>query len=244
MYRDLPHVLSLQKQIRQRSDILPEVYMQALHRIVVINLAHRKDRWNETMRELYALGVPRQRIVRLDATKATPGYLGCAHSHLRALLLAREKRWPTVSIIEDDFKAAVGAKEMALRLEKFSAEVKEFDVLMLAHKCSSRFPFGKPRARRRWPSGRGGVVRAEGNAQTTAAYVVHERFYDALIENRIRGLNEARSCNQGGDGGRYACDQFWKSLQTTSEWFLAEPRLATQRPSYSDIEGAWRDYGV
>ena len=87
-------------------------------------------------------------------------------------------------------------------------------------------------------------MRAEGDAQTCSGYIVHERFYDALIENRIRGLKEARSCNQGGNGGRYACDQFWKPLQTTSEWFLAEPRLATQRPSHSDIEGGWRDYGT
>ena len=218
--------------------------MAAPYKVVVINLAHRTDRWKETVRELRALGIPRQRIVRLDATKDTPGYLGCAHSHLRALLLARRQRWPSVLIIEDDFKSAVSSREMALRLTKFSAEVKEFDVLMLAHHCCGIFPSGKPAESRSWDVGRGGVVRAEGDAQTCSGYIVHERFYDALIENRIRGLKEARSCNQGGNGGRYACDQFWKPLQTTSEWFLAEPRLATQRPSHSDIEGGWRDYGT
>ncbi len=221
--------------------------MSCPHRVVVINLAHRRDRWADTMRELESLGIPPGRIERLDATHISPGYIGCTHSHLRALNRARAEGWPNVLILEDDFKCTVGSRELVRRLKKFFREVPEYDVLMLGYRETYTTPqlLRGRAAVRPWKAGRGGVQRAKGTSASTGAYLVHKRFYGALISrfSAALALSKKDPMKHGKGGGRYACDQFWKPLQTRSEWFQAEPRLAIQRPSYSDIMREHVAYG-
>lgn len=199
------------------------------------------------MRELRALGIPPGRIERLDATRTSPGYIGCTHSHLRALSRARAEGWPNVLILEDDFKCTVRSRELVRRLTKFFKEVPEYDVLMLGHRENYTAPQvlrGQPPVRP-WEAGRGGVRRAKGTAASAGAYLVHKRFYGALIDRFVYALASSREApmKYGVTGKLNACDDVWKTLQTRSEWFLAEPRLALQRPSHSDILGEHVDYG-
>jgi len=39
----------------------------------------------------------------------------------------------------------------------------------------------------------------------------------------------------------YAIDQYWKHLQAKDKWYCVVPSLMIQRPSYSDIDKAFRD---
>jgi GR25 family glycosyltransferase involved in LPS biosynthesis len=91
--------------------------------VLVINLDHRTDRWEQAQREL-AGWVPPDKLHRLPAVlgRELPGYLspqwfrtnsraatwagraGCLLSHRNALRLARERHWRWTLILEDDVR--------------------------------------------------------------------------------------------------------------------------------------------
>jgi hypothetical protein len=65
---------------------------------LVINLDKRQDRWNEiqdTFSEWPSLE-------RVSAVEDSPGWKGCAKSHIKCIRLAKERRYPWVLILEDD----------------------------------------------------------------------------------------------------------------------------------------------
>lgn len=156
--------------------------------------------------------------------------MGCSTSHLTVLQRARDQGWPNVMILEDDFQPTLDAAAWEARMQCFFSEVKEYDVLLLAYNLRQSTPHGK-----------GGVDRTQ-EAQTTAGYVVHCRFYDTLIANLEEGL--ARLTQAPHQHGQFALDMYWKRLQPLAQWFHAAPAMGTQRASYSDIENRVVDYGV
>jgi len=65
----------------------------------VINLDHRTDRWATIEQTCKAAGICPERI---PAVQASPGWRGCAISHVQCIRLAKEKALPWVLILEDD----------------------------------------------------------------------------------------------------------------------------------------------
>jgi len=65
-----------------------------------INLADRADRWSEVQDELskFGWGLP---VERIEAVKATPGWVGCAESHFIALRRGNTAGKP-FCVLEDD----------------------------------------------------------------------------------------------------------------------------------------------
>lgn len=79
--------------------------------ILIINLAHREDRWREILAQFEKIGIPIDggRVRRFDAVRpddagAFPsiGARGCYLSHLGALQIAQASQASSVLIIEDD----------------------------------------------------------------------------------------------------------------------------------------------
>ncbi len=64
----------------------------------VINLDKRPDRWNE----IQTLFSQWPSLERISAVEESPGWKGCAKSHLKCIRLAKEKHYPWVLILEDD----------------------------------------------------------------------------------------------------------------------------------------------
>jgi len=65
----------------------------------VINLDDRVDRWTLIEQACRAAGI---RATRIAGVPATPGWRGCALSHLRCIRMAKENNLPWVLILEDD----------------------------------------------------------------------------------------------------------------------------------------------
>ena len=72
--------------------------------------------------------------------------------------------------------------------------------------------------------------------------MVSKQFAPTLLQNFKDGstLLEQDYNNHG----TYAIDQYWKRLQSISNWFMFEPKLGTQRESFSDIQGGVINIGV
>ena len=115
----LPKVHPLMHSMRQTSP-----FWDSLDAVLIINLAHRTDRWERITAMLRDL-VPAEKIHRLDAVRGItmPGYLeqpwftdktpekvaimragsaGCIASHRKAIETARDNGWKNVLILEDD----------------------------------------------------------------------------------------------------------------------------------------------
>lgn len=65
----------------------------------IINMKHRPDRMLNIEREFAHKDI---KLNRIDAVKLSPGYLGCAASHLRAITHGERNNLDFVIVVEDD----------------------------------------------------------------------------------------------------------------------------------------------
>lgn len=191
-----------------------------------INLEKRKDRLQLIKNELCGQGVDG---VRIQAEEANPQThrkkaISCAASHIKAL---KSIESIVGLVVEDDAMFVQALPRQELLLPSF-----DWDVLLLAH--NGHFN-NSDCYHRKW-------CRVK-SMQTTSMYAVRKKYISRLLtvwNKSIAGLEA------GGDYSKYAIDQTWKELQRTKghNWFAAIPRIARQRPGYSDIESSFKDYKV
>jgi glycosyl transferase family 25 len=198
--------------------------MDKIEKIVYINLDYRTDRRSEIEGELATMGLSGERF---SAILEKPGWIGCSRSHLKVLELAKQSGWKNVLILEDDFHFIVDKATFEQELTDFFKLEIPYDVLMLSYNLQEKKPFNDT------------VCRAT-NVQTASGYLIHERFYDTLIANWKQALP---LLIQTGQHWNYSCDQCWKILQPTSEWFCLNRRIGIQRKGYSDLAERVVDYG-
>jgi glycosyl transferase family 25 len=198
--------------------------MDRIEKIVYINLDHRTDRRSEIEGELARIGLSGERF---SAVLAKPGYIGCLQSHLNVLELAKQSGWKNVLLLEDDFQFIVDRATFEQELTNFFQLEIPYDVLMIGYNLLEKKPLNDT------------VCRAT-NVQTTSGYLVHERFYDALIANWKQALPLLIQTDKH---WLYSCDQSWKILQPVSEWFCLNRRIGIQRSSFSDIANRVVFYG-
>jgi len=190
--------------------------MNKIEKLLYINLDHRTDRRSEIEGELAKMGLSGERF---PAILAEPGYIGCLRSHLAVLELAKQSGWTNVLLLEDDFQFIVDRPTLEQELTHFFNLEIPYDILMFGYNILEKKPFNETVCR--------GI-----NVQTTSGYLVHERFYDALIANFKEALPRLIQTDQHWN---YSCDQSWKTLQPVSEWFCLNKRIGIQRSSFSDI---------
>jgi len=198
-----------------------------------LNLARRVDRRAAIEAELARLGWAAERVEAVDTPER--GAWGCALSHaaaLRAFLREGSPRpGPPVCVVVEDDLAFV--RDPRPDLARFFADFADegWDVLLLASNTKIEAPV----------PGRDYVTRIV-NAQTTAGYVVHAAYVPTLLacfEESARRLAPPNAWSAGA-----CCDILWKALQPAGRWYCLRPRVALQRPGYSDIEGRDTFYGV
>ena len=193
--------------------------LKEIESVVFINLARRTDRLAQIVPELACFG---KRVERFEAIENSFGAIGCTLSHIRVLMNAKAAKKKNVLIVEDDFMWLPENKKAGIaRVKELMA--KPYDVIMLTgtaihmHQASGRVVF----------------------ACTSTAYIIAEHYYDTLIANMkegVLGLMKTKVKPQ------YALDVYWRFLMQRDLWFMVQPILATQRPSYSDIENRVVDY--
>lgn len=194
--------------------------------IFYINLDHRTDRKELLEKELNELGLP---FERFSAIKDSFGAVGCSKSHLAVLNLAKERGYPRVMVLEDDFTFIGHRNNIEQTISQIRDEAKPYDVCLVSYNSRS----SKDVPESYWKR----VV----NSQTTSGYIIQQHYYDTLINNvaeSIPLLEKTRTEKL------YAIDIYWKKLQRTGTWYQTTDRLGKQRISFSDIRKRKVDYKV
>jgi GR25 family glycosyltransferase involved in LPS biosynthesis len=187
-----------------------------------INLDRRTDRRAEFEEECRRMNLE---VERFPAVERTPGGIGCCHSHIEVLRMARDRKYPFVFIFEDDFEFLVSRSEFD---EIVSNLPDQYDVVMLSYNLQRQEPYND----------RFGKVL---EVQTTAGYIVSSRFYDTLLDTWERGVKlyeQHPECHW-----LFLLDQSWKALQPHSRWYYSLTRIGKQRAGWSDLGQRYVDYG-
>ena len=192
-----------------------------------INLDHRTDRKRHIENQLEQIRMTGN-ITRFNAIKNANGRIGCSLSHLKCLQMAKEAKWESVMILEDDVLFMLPDKFVENANSFFSNKQNKWDVLLLAGNNLPPFETND------------GVSIQVSHCQTTTGYIVKRHYYDALISNIKEGITKLMK--EPEHHYYYAVDKYWLQLQKQDRWMLLIPIIVVQKPDYSDIEKKYTDY--
>jgi GR25 family glycosyltransferase involved in LPS biosynthesis len=175
----------------------------------IINLKERVDRKLYILEEIKKLTGLSYEIVEAirDETKT------CFASHIKCIQQAKDNSLPYVLILEDD---AMFTDDSIARFNSAFDEIQsqQWDMLYLGANLNSA-------AHSITPS----LLKLSG-AYTTHAYMVHERFYDTILNLTLD----------------VEIDVCYSKLMSKHNVFMCDPIIAYQLPSHSDIQDGFRDY--
>jgi glycosyl transferase family 25 len=196
-------------------------------KIFFINLDKRTDRLEEITAELqqYNLYDNSERFQAIHVPEQ--GILGCTMSHLAVIKIAKERKYKQILILEDDFYFVVSKEELENQLNTFFDSNISYNVCMIAYNLNKSEPTEYP------------FIQKVIDAQSASGYIVHESFYDAIINLYEEGIPLLRDTNHH---WLYANDQIWKRLQPNCDWFMFTTRIGKQRAGYSDNSYKYQTY--
>ena len=193
--------------------------MDNIEHIFYINLDKRQDRRTEIESELKKMELNAERFSAIYYPPPK-GIVGCTKSHLSVLLLAKERKYKNVLILEDDLVFLKTRKELDEMISMLFKNKSNFDVCLLAYhlhkgEVDKEHPF---------------LIKAE-YAATASAYIINEHYYDSLINLYVDCVPKLEKTMQHWN---YANDQAWKVLQAKDNWYCFTDRLGRQRDGFSD----------
>ena len=192
-----------------------------------INLDSRTDRKKQFEHELARTEFPSVR--RFSAEQRESGAWGCALSHQAVIGLAIESGARFAVIFEDDVELVTGFEVLASSLAEF-----------LRNDLLDVFCVGNKTAGLTVPVSRN--LSLANDIQTTSFYVVKRDALQALLRSATKSVSLLAA---GGPVRSCAVDIVWKELQAGELNFcVPRKRLATQRPSHSDVAKKWADYSL
>lgn len=192
--------------------------MELLKNTFYINLEHRQDRKAHVETQLKSIGVNGERF---PAIKTTAGCVGCTMSHIKCIELAIERKYEYVFICEDDI-TFTKPQLFLNNLERFHQTTIPWDVIIVSgNNCPPYLQVADF------------VIRCK-NVQSTTGYIVHNKFFERLLNNFKAGLTNL--LREPENKRQYAIDMYWKHLQQISYFFMIIPATVTQLESYSDVE--------
>jgi glycosyl transferase family 25 len=190
-----------------------------VEKIVYINLEHRTDRKAQIEDVLKDVS---DKVIRFNAIKEEHGGIGCTKSHIAVLEMAIREGWKNYLVVEDD--AVWNKFDTGYPILEKLAQT-SYDVIVL-----------------------GAVVQRIDrktyklySGHTTTSYMVHSKYYRALLKNFKDGLDGFLTT---GNYHAFAIDQYWKKLQPFDDWYCVAPSLLIQREGFSDIENRVLNNGV
>lgn len=193
--------------------------MENIEHIFYINLDKREDRRKEIEIELKRMELDAERFSGIYYPPPK-GIVGCTKSHLSVILLAKERKYKNVLILEDDLVFLKTRKELDEKMSILFEKKADFDVCFLAYhlhkgEVDKEHPF---------------LIKAE-YAATASAYIINEHYYDKLIDLYVDCIPKL---DQTMEHWKYANDQAWKVLQEKDNWYCFTDRLGRQRDGFSD----------
>jgi GR25 family glycosyltransferase involved in LPS biosynthesis len=175
----------------------------------IINLKERTDRKLYILDEVKKLTNLSYEIIDAikDETKT------CFASHLKCIQQAKDNSLPYVLILEDDVMftdKCISIFNSALD----ELQTEQWDMLYLgANLNAPAYSYSKS------------LLKLSG-AYTTHAYMVHERFYDTILNLTLD----------------FEIDVCYSKLMNANNVFMCDPMIAYQLPSHSDLQDGFRDY--
>jgi glycosyl transferase, family 25 len=230
-------------------------FWDCLDAVLVINLDHRTDRWDDVQRQLASV-VPEGKLHRVPAVlgRTLEGYgnsqwfrrtkrastwggrAGCLLSHRNALRLARDRGWRRVLILEDDaFLILPLNAGSGLKLACFLTEQgHDYGALFLG------FTSPQKPVRSIFTLGTGGPTLFQiSGCSTTHAYVVDASLYSVLLAQFPSDDRRVWAWL-----ARHVAIDRWYSLHLDRLTKVAalSPQAIIQGASISDITGREADY--
>lgn len=198
-----------------------ENIIDKIDHIYYINLDERKDRLENILKQVKLLDKESIKTTRISAIKNDIGAIGCGLSHIKTLEDAKKNNYKQVIILEDDFEFILDKDEINKILDYFLNEVNEYNICLLAGNIYKVSKYKK-------------FIYEAINIQTTSGYLIHEKFYDILIDNFKNSVEKMISNYKYGES---EIDVSWKKLQgKDKQFYIINPRLGKQISGYSDIE--------
>jgi len=181
-----------------------------------INLDHRTDRWEHVQQEFERIGI-KDKVQRFSAIKHEDGRIGLIKSFLSLFKYAKDKNLENILIFEDDVKFIDDTVNI------LNKSLQQFEKLKMPW---GMFYFGANTHTK--------LIKIAPNlcllknAYAAHAICYHARVFDDIINkfSKIERITQQSDIN----------DVYFSSLQNKYNCFLVNPIIATQIPSYSDLE--------
>lgn len=205
-------------------------------KVYTLNLDHRTDRWADACANYEAHGLAPAAVHRFSGfAEPSFGALGCARSHVAALShFLTHDRQPYALVMEDDFDFVRPFGDVVEVFNQLARHRIEWDTLLL---MGTQVLAG--------PVNEFGVARVI-EAQSAAAYLFSRAYAVELLACFSASLPAMERLSAPGlqafAVSRLAVDQAWKALQRRDRWYILQPSVGHQRPSWSDIEQRMVDY--
>jgi glycosyl transferase family 25 len=203
--------------------------MENVDHIYYINLENQKY-WEDSINKvIHSLGVGKDKITKINAVKKDNGAYGCALSHILALEDAKQKKYNTIIILEDDFEL-FNPEDAKNKITKFLSDVKDWDLIMLSchlidiENCEID------------------NVSKVLDCQSTIAYAIKNHFIDKLLKVFYESSEVLSKVKQYEYPCPYCIDVNWKKLQKNSKWYTFYPFLGREYPKYSYVQNKFLDH--
>jgi glycosyl transferase family 25 len=177
----------------------------------IINLQYRNDRYNHIINEITKLKISQFQVI--DAVQRDISWKGCLESHLKCIKLAKENKLPYVLILEDDAVFIDNAPEIFKKI-LLDIQTFEWDMFFLGANLQTH------------TTRISNTLLKLNGSYAAHAYIVHERFYDTI-------LNLQPTCE---------IDVHYSNLMLDYDIYMCDPMIAYQLPSHSDLQNGFRDY--
>lgn len=192
--------------------------------IYCINLDRRTDRWENAQKEFESVGVL-DRVQRISAVNNPDGRIGLIKSFLKIFKDVKERNIENVLIFEDDVQFLQNNNPIETLENAISQVGKiEWSLFYLGANTHEKCNLFRPNLI---------LLR---NAFSAHAVAYSHKTYKQIIE-RFENTNKINNVNDINDV--FFCHE----IQNKRTSFLVNPMIATQMPSFSDLEKRNVDYG-
>lgn len=191
--------------------------------IYCINLDRRTDRWLNVQKEFENIGIL-HRVVRVSAVEHKDGRIGLIKSFLKIFKDVKERNVKNVLIFEDDVHFIMENKPLET-LEKAIEQIGniEWSLFYLGANTHEKCNIFKPN-----------LILLK-NAFSAHAIAYNYKTYNKIIE-KFENTNEIKNIHDINDV--FFCHE----IQNKRISFLVNPMIATQSPSFSDLEKKYVNY--
>jgi len=157
----------------------------------IINLKHRRDRYEHIIEEVKKLPVHSYEV--LEGINAISPKEGCLLAHQKCIEVAKSKQLPYILILEDDAVFTEDCQEVLLRAWE-ELQALEWDMLYLGASLQGPAYVSSP------------SLLKLTQAYTTHAYVINSSLYDTILNLKFGSEIDVQYAGLMQDYNVYMCD--------------------------------------